>query len=130
MNIFVAKLDYSTTVDTVRDAFSEFGEVTEVKIIMDRETGRSKGFGFVEMTDDEEGFNAINSLNGAEIDGREIVVKKSEPRENNRRGGGGDRGGNRRRFDRNDNRGGGGNRGGNRYDRGGDDRYNRDNNRW
>lgn len=131
MNIFVAKLDYNTSVDTVRELFEQYGEVSEAKIVMDRETGRSKGFGFIEMDDDDQAWNAINDLNGMEVDGREIVVKKSEPRENNNRGGGG----NRRRFDRNDNRGGGGNRydnrggGGNRYDRR-DSRDNNRDNRW
>ncbi len=114
MNIFVARLDYSTTSETVREVFSEFGEVSDVKIIMDKETGRSKGYGFVEMPNDDEGMNAINTLNGSEIDGREIVAKKSEPRENNndRRGGGGggfNRGGGNRRYNnRDDRRGGGG----------------------
>ena len=80
MNIFVAKLNYSTSVDTLRDAFEAYGEVESAKIIMDRETGRSKGFGFVEMPDDNEGATAIEALNGAELDGRQIVAKKSEPR--------------------------------------------------
>lgn len=130
MNIFVAKLDYNTSVDTVRELFEQFGEVSSAKIIMDRETGRSKGFGFIEMPVEDEGWNAIRELNGSEVDGREIVCKKSEPRsrDNNRGGGGG--GGFRKRFNRDDYRGGGGNRydnrDRNRYDRG--DR--RDNNRW
>ncbi|MEL6132819.1 MAG: RNA-binding protein, partial [Bacteroidota bacterium] len=98
----------------VRMAFEEFGTVDSVKIIMDRETGRSKGYGFVEMSDDDEGYAAIEALNDASMDGRNIVVKKAEPREN--RGGGGrggyDRGGDRGGFNR------GGGRGG--YDRGGD----------
>ncbi|MEL6696421.1 MAG: RNA-binding protein [Bacteroidota bacterium] len=110
MNIFVAKLNYNTDEDTVRNAFEEFGEVDSVKIIMDRETGRSKGYGFVEMPNDDEGYEAISNLNQATLDGREIVVKKAEPREN--RGGGGrggyDRGGDRGGY----NRGGGGDRGG------------------
>ncbi|MEL6630670.1 MAG: RNA-binding protein [Bacteroidota bacterium] len=110
MNIFVAKLNYNTDEDTVRNAFEEFGEVDSVKIIMDRETGRSKGYGFVEMPSDDEGYEAISNLNQATLDGREIVVKKAEPREN--RGGGGrggyDRGGDRGGY----NRGGGGDRGG------------------
>ena len=90
MNIFVAKLDYSTSDDTVRSLFEEFGAVESVKIIMDKYTGRSKGFGFVEMTDDTEAQNAINELNNSVVDGRNIVVKQSEPRENrDRRGGGG-----------------------------------------
>ena len=96
MNIFVAKLDYSTQVDTVRDAFEAYGEVDSAKIIMDRDTGRSKGFGFVEMPDDSEARAAIEALDGSEMDGRNIVVKESQPRENNNRGGGG--GFNRRRY--------------------------------
>ncbi|HHG84819.1 MAG TPA: RNA-binding protein [Bacteroidetes bacterium] len=92
MNLFVAKLNYNTREDDLQEAFEEFGEVESVKIIIDRETGRSKGFGFVEMPNDEEGQDAINQLNEAEFDGRQIVVKKAEPREN-RGGGGGGRGG-------------------------------------
>jgi cold-inducible RNA-binding protein len=91
MNIFVAKLNFDTQEDDLRDAFEEFGSVDSVKIIMDKFTGRSKGFGFVEMPNDEEAQNAINDLNDCEFDGRTIVVKKAEPREN--RGGGGGRGG-------------------------------------
>ncbi len=102
MNIFVAKLSYDTQESDLQDAFSEYGEVDSVKIIMDRDTGRSKGFGFVEMEDDDEAMNAINGLNDSELDGRTIVVKKAEPRERrekrnfNRGGGGG--GGYRRRY--------------------------------
>jgi len=87
MNIFVAKLSYNTSESTVQRAFEAFGEVSSAKIIMDRETGRSKGFGFVEMPNDEEGQKAIDSLNDSEMDGRTIVVKQSEPRENRSRGG-------------------------------------------
>ena len=82
MNIFIARLDYATDEKTVRDAFEAFGSVRSVKIIMDRMTGRSKGYGFVEMEDEEEGDAAIRGLNDTELDGRTIVVKKSEPREN------------------------------------------------
>ncbi len=82
MNIFIARLDYTTDEKTVRDAFEAFGSVRSVKIIMDRMTGRSKGYGFVEMEDEEEGNAAIIGLNDTELDGRTIVVKKSEPREN------------------------------------------------
>lgn len=82
MNIFVAKLNYDTPETELRDAFEEFGSVDSVKIIMDKYTGRSKGFGFVEMPDDDEARNAINGLNDQELDGRTIVVKKAEPREN------------------------------------------------
>ncbi len=92
MNIFVAKLNFDTREDDLQHAFEEFGAVDSVKIIMDKFTGKSKGFGFIEMPNDEEGQNAINDLNDSEMDGRTIVVKKAEPRErrdNNRGGGGG-----------------------------------------
>ncbi|RMG85397.1 MAG: RNA-binding protein [Bacteroidetes bacterium] len=105
MNIFVAKLNFDTQEGDLRDAFEEFGTVDSAKIIMDKFSGRSKGFGFVEMPDDQEAQNAIDELNDCEFDGRTIVVKKAEPREN--RGGGG-RGGY-----------GGGNRGGYGGGRGG-----------
>ena len=94
MNIFVAKLNFDTQESDLQYAFEEFGEVSSAKIIFDRETGRSKGFGFVEMPNDEEALAAINELNDTELDGRTIVVKKAEPRDN--RGGGGFRGGNNR----------------------------------
>lgn len=80
MNIFVAKLNYSTSDDTLRDAFEQFGEVDSAKIIMDRDTQRSKGFGFVEMPNDDEANEAINGLNETDIDGRTIVVKKANDR--------------------------------------------------
>ncbi len=91
MNIFVAKLNFDTQESDLRHAFEEFGEVESIKIIMDKFTGRSKGYGFVEMPNDEEGQNAINELNDTDFDGRTIVVKKAEPRErrDNRGGGGG-----------------------------------------
>jgi RNA recognition motif-containing protein len=98
MNIFVAKLNYDTQESDLKHAFSEYGDIDSVKIIMDKFTGRSKGFGFVEMPNDDEGQNAINGLNDTELDGRTIVVKKAEPRENrnSNRGGGGGGGYNRR----------------------------------
>jgi len=119
MNIFVAKLNFNTSESLLQDAFTRFGEVDSVKIIMDKMTGKSKGFGFVEMPNDDEAQEAINELNDTELDGRTIVVKKAEPRENRdrggfNRGGGGYRGGG-------GSRGGGGYRGGDR-DRGGYDR--------
>lgn len=90
MNIFVAKLNFDTLEDDLRAAFEGYGAVDSAKIIMDKFTGRSKGFGFVEMPNDEEGQAAIDGLNDTELDGRTIVVKKSEPRErDDRRGGGG-----------------------------------------
>jgi RNA recognition motif-containing protein len=91
MNIFVAKLNYDTSSDALREAFEQFGAVDSASVVMDRETGRSKGFGFVEMPSDDEAMAAINALEGSDLDGRTIAVKKAEPREN--RGGGGNRGG-------------------------------------
>lgn len=97
MNIFVAKLNFRTQEDVLRSRFEEFGIVDSVKIIVDHETGRSKGFGFVEMPNDDEGYEAIEQLNESDLDGNQIVVKKARPRESRppRRDGGGyrDRGG-------------------------------------
>jgi len=107
MNIFVAKLNFDTTESDLQQAFEAFGEVDSVKIITDKFSGRSKGFGFVEMANDEEGQAAINDLNDQEFDGRTIVVKKAEPRENR---GGGNRGGGYNRGGGGGYRGGGGNR--------------------
>ena len=81
MNIFVAKLNYDTSEDTLRDVFEVFGEVDSAKVIMDRDTGRSKGFGFVEMENDDAAYEAINTLNDSQLDGRTIVVKKANPRQ-------------------------------------------------
>ena len=101
MNIFVAKLDYNTSEDTVRGLFENYGSVDSVKIIMDKFTGRSKGFGFVEMSDDSEANDAINNLNDSQVDGRNIVVKQAQPRENRDfRGGGGGGGGSRGGYSR------------------------------
>ncbi|MFT5166766.1 MAG: cold-inducible RNA-binding protein [Saprospiraceae bacterium] len=116
MNIFVAKLSFDTTSEELQAAFEAYGKVSSAKVVMDRETGRSKGFGFVEMPDDQEGNNAIESLDESELEGRTIVVKKARPKEENSRGGGG--------FNRGGGGGGGGgyNRGGGGgggYDRGG-----------
>lgn len=107
MNIFVARLNYDTTSEALQDAFEEFGMVSSAKVIMDRDTGRSKGFGFVEMDNDDEAYAAIEALNETELDGRTIVVKKARPRTENRGGGGGGYGGG-------GNRGGGGGYGGGR----------------
>lgn len=81
MNIFVAKLNYSTESQDIEQLFEQYGQVVSAKIIMDRDTGRSKGFGFVEMESEEAGNAAIANLNGAEVDGRTIVVKKAIPRD-------------------------------------------------
>ena len=80
MNIYVGNLSYQVTDDALRDAFAQFGEVMSAKIITDRETGRSKGFGFVEMTDDSAGETAIERLNGHNLQGREIKVNEARPR--------------------------------------------------
>ncbi len=86
MNLYVSNLPYSITEEELEAVFSELGVVTSTKIITDRETRRSRGFGFVEMESDEDGEAAIEELNGAEIKDREIQVKKAMPRED--RGGG------------------------------------------
>ena len=120
MNIFVGSLPFALGEADLRESFEAYGTVDSVKIIMDKFTGRSKGFGFVEMSDDEEGQAAINALNGATVMGRAIVVNKSEPKPEGERRSGGDRGGygggNRGGY------GGGGNRGGDRGGYGGGNR--------
>lgn len=80
MNIFVARLNFKTTQDTLYEAFAQFGDVASAKIITEKETGRSKGFGFVEMPKDEEANKAIAGLNETELDGRVIVVKPANPK--------------------------------------------------
>lgn len=80
INIYVGNLSYSVTDDELRDAFSAYGEVAKAKVIMDRETGRSKGFGFVEMPDKAEGNAAIEALNDAELSGRKMRVNEARPR--------------------------------------------------
>jgi cold-inducible RNA-binding protein len=155
MNIFVAKLNFDTSSDGLREAFEVFGEVESAKVIMDHFTGKSKGFGFVEMPNDDEAYNAIEQLNESDLDGNTIVVKKAEPRKPktggydrggggggySRGGGGGgySRGGGGGGYDRGGGGGGYGDRrgGGGGYDRGGgggyerrerddnDDKYNR-----
>jgi len=92
MNIFVAKLSSRTKSEDLEQMFGEFGEVTSAKVIMDRETGHSKRFGFVEMSNDGEASRAIDRLDDKELDGSRIVVKKARPREEaGSRGGGGGR---------------------------------------
>jgi RNA recognition motif-containing protein len=86
MNIFVAQLDYSIEESKLQELFEGYGEVSSAKIIMDKFTGRSKGFGFIEMPDDSQAQKAINELNGSDLEGRDIVVKKANPRESNSRG--------------------------------------------
>lgn len=80
MNIFVARLSYQTKEEQLKELFEEFGEVESAKIIFDKYEGRSKGFGFVEMPNEEEALAAIENLNEKEFDGRNIVVKKARPK--------------------------------------------------
>lgn len=89
MNIFVAKLNFRTQSEDLREAFENYGEVDSAKVIMDHETGRSRGFAFVEMPNDDEAMAAIEGLNETELDGATIVVKKAEPRKPGGGGGGG-----------------------------------------
>ena len=90
--MYVGNLSYDTSNDTLQEMFEAFGTVQSAQIIMDRETGRSKGFGFVEMGSDQEAQAAINGLNGKESGGRALTVNEARPRED-RGGGGGGRGG-------------------------------------
>lgn len=91
MNIYVGNLPYGLRDGELMDMFAEYGQVSSAKVIMDRETNRSKGFGFVEMDDDKAAQNAIDSLNGKDMAGRQLRVNEARPRENNNppRGGGG-----------------------------------------
>src|SRR3989344_7086355 len=91
-NLFVAGLSYDTTSDSLSKHFSEIGTVTSAQVIMDKYTNQSKGFGFVEMSTDEEARLAMDKLNSSTLDGRTIVVKEARPREENRGGGGGNGG--------------------------------------
>ena len=132
MNIFVAKLNYDTNEADLRASFEQYGEVSSCSLIFDKFTSRSKGFGFIEMPNDDEAQNAINALDETELDGHTIVVKKAEPRENrppsggNRGGGGGyGGGGGGNRGGGGGYGGGGGNRGGGGGNRGGDGGGNR-----
>jgi RNA recognition motif-containing protein len=81
MNIYVGNLSYTMSEGELRDAFAAFGTVTSAKILMDRETGRSRGFGFVEMPNQSEGEAAIANLNGKELGGRALRINEARPRE-------------------------------------------------
>jgi RNA recognition motif-containing protein len=89
MNIYVGNLPFNMGEEDLKEIFEEYGEVSSVKIVSDKFTGRSKGFGFVEMDSDDEANKAINELNNAEISGRNIKVNESKPRPADSRGGGG-----------------------------------------
>ncbi|HRQ72397.1 MAG TPA: RNA-binding protein [Phycisphaerales bacterium] len=104
MKLYVGNLSFSTTEDRLREMFEEHGQVASATLVMDRDTGRPRGFGFVEFNNDDEARAAINALNGKNIDGRDLTVNEAKPREN--RGGGGGGGGGRGGY------GGGGGRGG------------------
>ena len=90
-NIFVGNLSFGATEDAVRSMFEAYGTVDRVSIVTDRETGRARGFGFVEMSADEEAERAIAALNGRELDGRALNINEARPKED-RGGGGGYRG--------------------------------------
>jgi RNA recognition motif-containing protein len=81
MNIFVANLNFRVKTDQLQELFEQYGEVDSVKIITDRDSGRSKGFGFIEMADETAARNAISKLDNQELEGRNIVVKEARPRE-------------------------------------------------
>jgi len=80
MNLYVGNLSYEMSEENLRNEFAEYGEVKSAKIITDRDTGRSRGFGFVEMNSDGEGKKAMEALNGKDFEGRELVVNEARPR--------------------------------------------------
>jgi len=98
--LYVGNLNFRTEEDSLRAAFSEFGTVTDARIVFDRDTGRSRGFGFIEMENDDEAGNAIEQMNGADLDGRPLRVNEAQPRGEGgpRRGRGGGGGGGRGGF--------------------------------
>ncbi|HWB19743.1 MAG TPA: RNA-binding protein [Phycisphaerales bacterium] len=106
MKIYVGNLNFQTSEDALRTAFSAHGAVDEVSIVSDRETGRSRGFAFVTMPNDQEAQNAINAINGTQLDGRTLNINEAKPKPAGMGGGRGGFGG-----------GGGGGRGGFRRDR-------------
>jgi len=108
-NIFVGNLSFNTNEDELRQLFESYGQVDRVSILTDRETGRSRGFGFVEMASNEDGDKAITALNGSQVGGRTINVNEARPK-TERAGGGGGGGGGRDRGERGGRGGGGGGR--------------------
>jgi RNA recognition motif-containing protein len=125
MNIYAGNLSWNLKDQDLQNLFAQYGEVTSAKIVNDKFSGRSKGFGFVEMANDEQGNAAIAALNGTEVDGRAIVVNESRPKPEGERGGGG--GFKKRSFGSGGGgggyKGGGGSGGGGGFKKGG---YNRD----
>lgn len=129
MNIYVGNLSWTMTDDDLLNLFTQYGSVTSAKILKDKMNGRSKGFGFVEMEDDEAAKTAIANLNETEVQGRKLIVNESQPRQEGdykKRSFGGGGGG----YKKGGGYGGGGNRGGGGYggggNRGGGGGYNRD----
>lgn len=120
MNIYVGNMNFNLSNEDLFNLFAQFGQVTSAKIINDRETGRSKGFGFVEMENDEEALKAIASLNESEVQGRKLIVNEARPQDKSGGGGG---------FKKRSFGGGGGgyNKGGGGYNKGGGGGYNRGN---
>ena len=109
-NIFVGNLSFGATEGAIRSLFEQYGQVDRVSVVTDRDTGQSRGFGFVEMPNNSEGDQAIESLNGYQLEGRAINVNEARPKEDRGGGGGGGRGGGGYGGG-----GGGGQRRGNRY---------------
>ena len=131
MKLYVGNLSFNTSNSDLQELFASVGTVESASVVEDRDTGRSRGFGFVEMSSKEEGERAIDELNGKEVDGRELKVNEAKPRESRPGGGGGGGGyggggGGRGGY------GGGGGRGGNRGGGGGgrDGGYGGSSNRW
>ncbi len=114
--LYVGNLSFRVSSEDLQEYFGAAGPVESANVVYDRETGRSRGFGFVEMASDDAATAAIAQFNGQDYDGRNIVVNEARPREDRGGGGGGHRGGRGGGY-------GGGNRGGNRGDYGGDDRW-------
>ena len=132
MKLYVGNLSFATSNSDLQELFASVGTVESASVVEDRDTGRSRGFGFVEMSSKEEGERAIEELNGKEVDGRELKVNEAKPRENRAGGGyGGGGGGGRGGYGGGGGGGGrGGNRGGGGGNRGGDGGYGGSSNRW
>ena len=97
-NIYVGNLSWSTSEEALRETFEQYGEVLSARIITDRDTGRSRGFGFVEMENEDEANAAIDALNGQPLDGRPLTVNEARPRAPRQNRGGGGYGGGRNRY--------------------------------
>jgi cold-inducible RNA-binding protein len=122
MKLYVGNLSFQTSSEDLQQLFGQAGTVESASVVEDRETGRSRGFGFVEMSSKEEGAAAIEQFNGKEVNGRNLTVNEAKPRENRGGGGGGGRGGYGGGGGRGGYGGGGGNRGGGGGYGGGNDR--------